>query len=313
MHTHTIEHSRNLLIGSLMVLVAAITVSSKAIIVKLAYAYPVDAATLIALRMMFAAPFFIMLAIWARASASSPVISRKDGWTIAIVGVLGGYGPMWLDFEGLVYVSAGLERIILFLYPTMVIVITALLFKQRIGKREIVALVASYAGVGLVVGHDLTMFKTGAGPTMLGASLVLGSAFVYAAYLVYSGRIIPRVGSASFTAYTMLAATLASLVHFALGKHEVSILRLPVEVYALSLLMAVVATVLPAILLNAGIQRLGSNHASLVSSVGPVSTIFLAYIFLGENITWLQLAGTGLVMLGVLVISLKSKSGKVIA
>jgi len=220
---------------------------------------------------------------------------------------------MWLDFEGLVYVSAGLERIILFLYPTMVIVITALLFKQRIGKREIVALIASYAGVGLVVGHDLTMFKTAAGQTMLGAALVLGSAFVYAAYLVYSGRIIPRVGAASFTAYTMLAATLASVVHFALGQHEVSILRLPVEVYELSLLMAVVATVLPAILLNAGIQRIGSNHASLVSSVGPVSTIFLAYIFLGENITWLQMAGTGLVMLGVLVISLKSKSGKVIA
>nr|MBA3696650.1 DMT family transporter [Methylotenera sp.] len=185
------------------------------------------------------------------------------------------------------------------------VLLSAVLYRHKIGKREIFALVASYAGVAVVVGHDLSFAKSSVEGTLLGAALVLASAIVYAAYLVFSGRVIPRVGSSSFTAYTMLAATLASILHFVSTSHVLSVLHLPAAVYWLSLLMAVVATVLPAILLNAGIQRLGSNKASLVSSIGPVSTIFLAYFFLGEDITWLQLAGTGLVLLGVLVISLK--------
>ncbi|MFA6178486.1 MAG: DMT family transporter [Candidatus Methylopumilus sp.] len=307
MQLQTPESRRHVLIGSLMVLAAAITVSSKAIIVKLAYAYPVDAATLIALRMAFALPFFIALLLWGHATNGDARISKRDAWAIAILGVVGGYGPMWLDFAGLAYVTAGLERIILFLYPTMVVILSAVLYKQRIGKREMLALALSYAGVGLVVGHDLFTLKSAVGHTMLGASLVAASAFVYAAYLVASGRLIPRVGSSLFTAYTMLAATLASGLHFASSTHAVSILQLPAPVYWLSLLMAVVATVLPAILLNAGIHRIGSNQASLVSSIGPVSTIFLASIFLGEGITLLQLAGTGLVIAGVLIITIKSR------
>ncbi|HSI43212.1 MAG TPA: DMT family transporter [Methylotenera sp.] len=305
MQSQTQHQPNNALIGSLMVLAAAVTVSSKAIIVKLAYAYPVDAATLIALRMAFSAPFFIALAIWASVSSNTPTINKKDAWKIFGLGVVGGYGPMWLDFAGLAYVTAGLERIILFLYPTIVVILSAILYKHKIGKREIFALVASYAGVSLVVGHDVSLAKSGASGTMLGAALVTASAIVYAAYLVFSGRVIPRVGSTSFTAYTMLAATLASGLHFVSTAHQVSVLHLPAQVYWLCLLMAVVATVLPAVLLNAGIHRLGSNKASLVSSIGPVSTIFLAYIFLGEDITWLQLAGTGLVLMGVLVISMK--------
>lgn len=299
--------SSSALIGSLMVVAAAVTVSSKAIMVKLAYAYHVDAATLIALRMAFSAPFFVALALWARASSGASAITRRDGWIIAVLGVAGGYGPMWLDFEGLAYVSAGLERIILFLYPTMVVMLSAMLFKQPVGRRELFALAASYAGVGLVVGHDLNMPLPGTDKTMLGAVLIFASALTYAGYLVYSGRMIPRVGASAFTAYTMLSATLASGVHFAATEHTVAVTDLPMQVYALSLLMAVVATVLPAILLNAGIHRLGSNRASLVSSVGPVSTIYLAYAFLGEDITWLQLVGTGLVMVGVLAITVGRK------
>ncbi len=285
-----------------MVLAAAVALSSKAIMVKLAYAYPVDAITLIALRMVFSAPFFIILALWTRASVGAPIISRRDGWTILIIGILGGYGPMWLDFAGLMYVSAGLERIILFLYPTLVVLITAVVFKQRIGKREIFALISTYAGVALVVGHDLIALKTSASGTIIGVFLVSASAFVYAVYLVLCGRLIPRVGALQFTAYSMLAATVASLLHFATTTHTVPVMHLPAQVYWLSLLMAVVATVLPAVLLNTGIHHIGSNKASLVASVGPVSTILLAYIFLGEPITWLQLAGTALVLLGVLVI-----------
>lgn len=303
MQSQTQQAIHNAYIGSLMVTAAAVTVSSKAIFVKLAYAYSVDAATLIALRMAFSAPFFIGLALWARASATAADISRRDGWLILLAGMLGGYGPMWLDFAGLAYVSAGLERIVLFLYPTMVVVLTALLFKQRINKGEIFALVLTYAGVGLVVSHDLTLSSLQGSHTMLGLALVFASAISYAAYLVFSGRLIPRVGSSLFTAYTMLAATAASAGHFASTPHPVSVLHLPIQVYWLSLSMALVATVLPAILLNEGIRRIGTNRASMVSSIGPVSTILLAYLFLGEGITWLQLLGTALVMAGVWVIA----------
>lgn len=305
MHPHTAETSRNALIGSLLVLAAAVTVSSKAIMVKLAYAHGVDAETLIALRMLFSMPFFLALAFWAYMSGTAPQITAHDGWLIAVLGVVGGYAPMWFDFAGLAYVSAGLERIILFLYPTMVVLISAAVYKHRIGRREVIALLASYLGVALAVGHDLSVLKSGAAETLLGVVLVAISALIYAAYLVFSGRVIPRVGTANFTAYTMLIAGMASGTHFAVTEHKLSILGLPTPVYEIALLMAVVATVLPAIMLNAGIHRLGSNKASLVSSVGPVSTIVLASIFLGEGITLMQLAGTGLVMAGVLVISVK--------
>ncbi|HYG13031.1 MAG TPA: DMT family transporter [Methylophilaceae bacterium] len=302
------ETSRDTVIGSALVLAAAVTVSSKAVMVKLAYAYGVDAESLIALRMAFAMPFFIALAIWARRREVQRRIGPKDALVMVALGVLGGYAPMWFDFAGLAYVSAGLERVILFLYPTMVVLISALLFGQRIGRHEIFALVASYAGVALAVGHDLTVLKSGAAETMLGAILIMISALTYAGYLVCSGRIIPRVGTANFTAYSMLVAGIASAVHFAVMPHAVAITQLPVPVYHIALLMAVVATVLPAVMLNAGIRRLGSSQASLLSSVGPVSTISLAYVFLGEEVTVMQLAGTGLVVAGVIVITFKTRS-----
>lgn len=291
-----------------MVLAAAITVSSKAIMVKLAYAYatpfPVDASTLIALRMAFSAPFFIAMAVWARASVLTPNITSRDASVIAVLGVVGGYGPMLLDFAGLVYVTAGLERIILYIYPTIVVVVSAVIFKHRIGRRVYFALLATYAGVTLAVGHDVLILKSGSADTMFGAALVAASAITYAAYLIVSGRLIPRVGAITFTAYTMLAATVASAAHYASTAHQVTIFELPAQVYLLSLLMAVVATVLPAILLNVGIHRIGSSKAALISSIGPVSTILLAYIFLSEEITLLQLAGTGLMLMGVMAISL---------
>ena len=307
MQPETHQSTNHSLIGSLMIRVAAVALSSKAIIVKLAYVYAVDASTLIALRMAFSAPFFIGLALWAHISPATLKISKYDGWMLALFGALGGYGPMLLDFAGLQYVTAGLERVILFLYPAIVIFFSAILFKKHIGKREWFALVITYVGVALAVGHDLSLTKSGSADTLLGAGLVFASAVLYAAYLVYSGWAIPRIGSTSFTAYTMLAAALASGVHYASTSHDISIWHLPMQVYLLSLLMAVVATVLPAILLNAGIHRIGSNKSSLVSSIGPVSTILLAYVFLGEHITWLQLGGTGLVLIGVLTISMAKK------
>ncbi|MDX1915569.1 MAG: DMT family transporter [Methylophilus sp.] len=299
--------ARQVLIGTLMVLVSSIAFSSKAILVKLAYVYHIDAASLIALRMAFSIPFFIGLMLWLRYSSVSTKLSRDDVVMLIFLGAVAGYGSMWLNFAGLQYVTAGLERVILFLYPTLVVLLSVVLHQHRITKYEVFALIASYAGVILVVGHDLSMPTAAASHTLLGAGLVLGSAIVYALYLVLSGKLIPRLGAPLFTAYTMSIASLASGVHFLATEHVSAVMYLPLQVYWLSFVMALVATVLPSILLNMGIHRIGSNKASLVSSVGPVSTIFLAWIFLGESVTLLQVAGTALVLLGVLAISLAKK------
>lgn len=214
MTTPNTTTSRDAFFGALLVLAASVAFSSKAIMVKLAYAYDVNAETLIALRMAFAAPFFIALAVWVHVRANAPAISRRDAWGVLLLGSVGGYVPMWLDFAGLEYVTAGLERVILFLYPTMVVLISAWMFGQRVGRREVYALLVSYVGVVLAVGNDLAVLKSGAGQTLFGAGLVLVSALSYAGYLVASGRLIPRLGSSAFTAYTMLVAGVSSGVHF---------------------------------------------------------------------------------------------------
>ena len=178
------------------------------------------------------------------------------------------------------------------------------LHQHKITKYEIVALLLSYAGVFLVVSHDLSMPTAAASHTLLGVGLVLGSAVTYAFYLVLSGKIIPRLGASLFTAYTMIVISIASAIHFLLTENISMAMHLPVQVYGLSFMIALIATVLPSMLLNMGIHRLGSNKVSLLSSIGPVSTIFLAWVFLGEPVTLLQTVGTALVLLGVLTISL---------
>lgn len=305
------RHKQHLMVGSLMVLLSAITVSSKAILVKLAYAYPVNAETLIALRMLFSLPFFAGLAIWViwKAPNRRALMSKRDAWMIAAAGIVGGYGPMWLDFAGLDYVTAGLERIILYVYPTIVLLLSAYLFGRRIGKREVFAVIVSYIGVALAVGHDISSLQHDMHDTWLGIALVFASALVYAAYVVYGGRVIPRVGPMLYTAYSMLMATVASGAHYLSTHPLMALTHIPHQVYVICLIMAIVATVLPAVLLNAGIQRIGSNHASLISSIGPISTIYLAYLFLGESVSWMQMLGTGFVVLGIFVISLKPKHG----
>lgn len=300
-------HTRETIAGTLMVLLASIAFSSKAIMVKLAYVYSVNAATLIVLRMVFSIPFFIGLIFWIRHRKESVKLSRADTMQLIFIGVVTGYGSMWLNFAGLTYVTAGLERVILFLYPTLVVLLNAVLHQHKITRYEVVALTLSYAGVFLVVGHDLSIPTVAAANTLLGAGLVLASAVAYAFYLVLSGKLIPRLGASLFTAYIMIIISMASGVHFLLTEDISHTMHLPVPVYILSFMIAVIATVLPSIFLNKGIHLLGSSKASLVSSIGPVSTIFLAWLFLGEPVTLLQTVGTSLVLLGVLTISLSNK------
>lgn len=290
-------------IGAILVLVSAVAFSSKAVMVKLAYGYQVDAETLLALRMAFSAPFYLAIALWAYFSGRSAHLNQKDVFALVLLGTVGGYVPMWFDFAGLQYVSAGVERVILFLYPTMVILISAVLFGSRIGRREVFALAASYVGVAMAAGAEVLSPVVAAPHALLGAVLIFFASLTYAGYLVASGQLIPRIGAAAFTAYIMLVISLSSAAHLSLTPHHTALVGLPMQVYMISLLMAVVATVLPSFLLSAGIHRIGSNRAALLGTVGPVSTIFLGWMFLGEGVTVLQLLGTTFVIIGVLTIT----------
>lgn len=292
---------REALLGVIFALLAAVGFSAKAILVKLAYLDHVDAITLLALRMVFAVPFFIAVAIWARARHSVP-LQRGDWWLVLVLGLTGYYLSSFLDFLGLQYISAGLERLILFLYPTMTVVLSALIFKHAISRKVMAAMALSYAGIALVFAHDAGVNQ---GNILLGAALVFASTLSYSAYLVGAGHAIARIGATRFTAYAMIVASAASLLQFAIT-HPLVALELPVRVYQLSIAMALFSTVLPVFLLSYAIRRIGSGSASLIGSIGPVSTIYMAYVFLGEQVSLLQIAGSALVLTGVIIIGVYS-------
>ena len=284
--------------------VAAVAFSGKAVIIKLAYRYDVDAVTLLALRMVFSAPFFMLLGWWAARGKDVQPLSMRDRGMIVGLGLVGYYLASYFDFLGLQYVTAALERLLLFVHPTFVLLISAVLFKRRITQRDLVAVGLSYVGIGVVFGHDVA---TQPGNVVLGSFWVLMSALFYASYLIGSGRLVGRVGSLRFASYAGLVSCAAVVAHYFLTRDPALIFTQPAAVYGLSLLMAAVSTVLPIVLTSEGIRRIGASHSSIIASIGPVATIFLGAWFLGEAITPLQLVGAALVMAGVLTISLQKK------
>lgn len=289
------------LVGALLVAIAAIAFSGKAVIIKLAYRHGVDPVTLLALRMLCSAPFFLLLGWWATRGVTLPKISPRDHGGLIALGLIGYYLASYFDFLGLQYITAALERLLLFIHPTFVVIFSALLFGRRITGRDVFAIVVSYLGIALVFGHDVA---TQRGNVALGSFWVLLSALFYAAYLIGSGRIVHRVGTLRFAAYAGLVSSIAVVTHFLVTREGNLLVSQAVAVYWLSLLMAVVSTVLPIVLTMEGIRRVGASHASIVASIGPLATIGLGALFLGEAITGFQIAGAALVLTGVLAISL---------
>ncbi len=286
--------------GLALVIIAAVAFSAKAIFVKLAYRYGIDAVTLLTLRMGFAMPVFAYIAlIEERRSAARPAMYQIVA--VVALGLVGYYLASLLDFIGLIYISAGLERMILFAYPTLTVLFGMLLFRQNPGRRMPLALLLSYAGIACAVMHEVRLSE---GHVVLGTALVFGSAMAYALYLVGSGHMIGRLGTIRFTALAMLVSSLAVITQFLLTR-PIMLLVQPVPVYLLGLAMALVSTVLPAFLMSAGIRRIGAGPAAMAASVGPVSTIVLAALVLGEPITAIQLAGLALVLVGVGLISVR--------
>lgn len=295
---------RDVFLGVAFALLAAIGFSAKAILVKLAYlASSVDAVTLLALRMVFSVPFFIAVAVWLRRREAAP-LNTHDRLLVLGLGLIGYYLSSFLDFLGLQYISAGLERLILFLYPTLTVIFTAVLYRRAIGRKVIAAMALSYAGIALVFWHDVGIHPGDV--VLMGAGLVFASTVSYALYLVGAGHAIARIGALRFTAYAMMVASAACVLQFVVMR-PLSALALPVSVYQYSIAMALFSTVLPVFLLSFAIRRIGSGSTSLIGTVGPVSTIYMGYLFLNEPVSVLQIAGSALVLCGVLLISLNSK------
>ncbi len=305
---HAQSAPKSIATGLLLAVSGAIAFSAKAIIVKLAYRYGVDAVTLIMLRMLFALPFFLAIVWWtSRPRGDIPVtpLSGKDWLGVLGLGVTGYYLASFLDFAGLQYISASLERLILYLNPTLVVLLGLVLYGRRIGKHQAVGMAISYGGVLLVFGHEVTL--TG-GDVALGTLLVFLSAVSYAIYLSYSGELVQRLGSLRLVGLATSVACALCIGQFVLLRPVSSVLALAPQVLWLSVLNATLCTVVPVLLVMMAIERIGSGLAAQVGMVGPMSTITMGVLLLGEPFTGWVVAGTVLVVLGVFVVS-RSNSG----
>jgi drug/metabolite transporter (DMT)-like permease len=295
------------LLGVALVVFSAVAFSAKAIIIKLAYRHGTDAVTLLALRMAMAAPFFVAVAWWSSRGGRAVALSRADWRVIAFLGIVGYYLASLFDFLGLQYITAALERLVLFLYPTFVVLISAFLYSRAIAGRDIAALALSYTGIALVFANDLAARQE---DVLLGAFWVALSALAYAVYLIGNGRMVKKMGSVLFASLASVVSCVAVVVHFFVVRDAHLLWSQPAPVYGLTFLMAIVSTVLPVLFMSVGIRLIGSSHASMLGTVGPVATIFLGFAFLDEPITAIQLAGAALVMAGVLSISLAKAPSK---
>ena len=279
--------------GLLLALLGAIAFSGKAIIVKLAYRYQVDAVTLIMYRMLFALPMFAALAWWA--GRGKPPLTARDWRMVGFLGLTGYYLASFLDFAGLAYITASLERLILYLNPTIVLFLGVVLFRRTVSRAQLLSLAISYAGVLLVFGHEVTLLGRDAA---LGALLVFLSAVSYALYLVYSGEEVRRLGAMRLAGLATTVACVLCLLQFVLLRPLSAAVVAP-EVIGLSVLNATLCTFAPVLMVMMAIERIGAGPAAQVGMVGPLSTILLGIVVLGEPFTAWIAAGTVLVMGGV--------------
>ena len=295
-----------MILGATLVFAGAILFSTKAVLVKLAYRYVVDSISLLALRMLFSLPFFLLIAALAgrQKKYRNLPISKADWLRILLLGVMGYYLASLLDFLGLQYITASLERLILFVYPTLVLLIGAIVYREPVSRRQLGALLLTYLGIIIAFSEGLRM--GGDKNFILGSGMVFFGALAYAVYIVGSGRLLPRIGTLRFTSLAMTASAAAILIHHGIA-YRWQLFGFPAPVYGLSALMALIATVIPSFMISEGIRNIGSGNASIIGSVGPISTIVLAYIFLEERLGWLQWVGTVLVIAGVLVITLQKQ------
>lgn len=260
--------------------------------------------------MLFSLPFYL-IAVWlvSRKENNTP-ISRRQWLQIIVLGVLGYYLSSLFDFIGLQYVSAGLERLILFLYPTFAVLINTFFYKTALSKQQIAALVLTYIGIGIAYWGELGTAAYSA-DLLYGSFMIFLCAVTYSFYLVGTGRLVNKVGATRYTAYAMIAATAGIFLHFILRQQYATLQHMNTTLVGYGVALALIATVLPSFMMSVGMKKIGSNNVAIITSIGPVSTILQAHWILGEPILPIQMAGTLLVIVGVLLIGWRSKEASI--
>ena len=298
--------------GLLLALGGVVGFGFRPVFVKLCYAVePVSPVTLLFIRMLVSLPFFAAVAWWlgyknAQSSVKRAPLTPREWAAVAGLAFVGYYLASFLDFIGLQYVGAGVGRLILFMYPTMVVALSLVFLKKRPTRRELAALAISYAGIALVVSGQAG--APGQGRLFLfGVMMCLASALSYAIYLVAGSALTRRIGSMRFTAYTMIVSTLPAAIQF-FALEPLSALDLSARLWWTLLGMVVFATVIPSFMVAEALKRVGANQFALIGAVGPVVTVYAGAIGLEEPVTAIQVAGSVLVISGVLLVSLKSKA-----
>ena len=292
--------------GILLVFFGALCFSTKGIFAKLAFSYGVDGLQILTLRMLFALPFYIVILI-NEYRKTTVNIAKKDWTDIIVLGLIGYYLAALFDFLGLQYVSASLERNIIFTYPTFVLIMSKIFFKRKINNVQISAVLICYIGIMLAFYSDKTAYESS--NLTKGTIFILLSAVTYALYLVKSDGLIKNTGTVRFTCISMIISCLAVLVHYVIV-HGFDFFSFPYQVYLLGIGVAVIATVMPSFLMTNGIRLIGSSNMAIVASVGPIATIFLSNFILKESISMMHIVGTAFVLLGVIIISIKGSKGK---
>jgi drug/metabolite transporter (DMT)-like permease len=294
------------LTGFALALGGIVAFSLRPVLIKLAYGYVRDPVTLIALRMAFSLPFFLAAAVWAGRSGHGRMLSLRELLIVFGLGAIGYYLASTLDFLGLQYVTAGVGRLLLFLYPTIVMLLSAAFFRKPIRRRDVAALAVTYAGVALVMSAAVSGDNV---DLPLGAALVFGSALAYAVYLVIGAEVAQRIGAIRFAALAVSAACLCCILQFLLLR-PLSALAMPKEVYGLVVIIAAVCTVIPIFMTAEALRRVGANHVAMIGAVGPVSAIILGAIILDESMNAVQIAGAALVIGGVLLATVEKRADK---
>jgi drug/metabolite transporter (DMT)-like permease len=293
--------------GFLITFIGAILFSTKAVIVKKAFAdIKVDALSLLAVRMICAVPFYLIIAFYKTNAAGNVKLTAKQWWYLLVLGLMGYYISSFLDFIGLQYISAGLERLILFLYPTITVLINSLVFKQKISGIQKWALLITYTGIAIAYYGELR-FDAGNPNFYWGSFLIFLCALIFGVFTAGGGQLIPQIGAVKYTAYGTTVASAGVLLHYCINGNFAVLQSGGTAFWMYGLLLAIVATVIPSFLISEGMKRIGSNNVAIISSIGPVSTIIQAHFILGEHTFPAQIAGTVLVIGGVIMAGWKTK------
>lgn len=290
--------------GLLFTVLGAAGFSAKAILAKLCYRYGISGFATLTLRMIFALPLYVAIFAWYYRKQPGETRSafRKDWFSVAIVGLFGYYLASWFDFVGLEYISASFERLLLFIYPTLVLLISLVWLKRRAGKREIAALLVTYVGIGISYHNETATLGEKA---HIGALYIVAAAITYAIYLVATEKLSRRFSPLVFTSFAIIASAIAIIIHGFLAGEK--LWGFPPAVYYYTIAMAIFCTVLPSLFVAQGIALIGSNRAAILSTLGPVMTIYMAYLVLGEDVNTLQALGTVCVIAGVALLSIRKR------